>query len=148
MNISLRNVSAHNWYACTKLKVKAEQQAVFPVPVVYWIAESKYEDHFELRAVYLGEEPVGFTVFCSEADVDGNHWIMTLMINEKHQGQGYGRAAMKMLIEQLRLMKAKWVMIGHRPNNEVAGRLYESLGFNKISEELIDGEIVRCLSLS
>lgn len=36
--------------------------------------------------------------------------------------------------------------VGHRPENTVAGALYESLGFKRISRELIDGEVVRLLS--
>ena len=32
-------------------------------------------------------------------------------------------------------MNCKRIMIGHRPDNLVAGELYESLGFKSISEE-------------
>jgi diamine N-acetyltransferase len=38
-------------------------------------------------------------------------------------------------------------MIGHRPNNQIAGRLYASLGFKKVSEELLDGEVIRLLEI-
>ncbi|MCM3172775.1 hypothetical protein [Paenibacillus sp. MER 99-2] len=47
--IDLQPVTIENWYACTQLKVKPEQLALFPAPVVYWIAESKYVSDFELR---------------------------------------------------------------------------------------------------
>lgn len=40
------------------------------------------------------------------------------------------------------------IMIGHRPDNLIAGRMYEALGFLKASEEVIDGEIVRLLQTS
>lgn len=39
-------------------------------------------------------------------------------------------------------------MIGHRPDNFIAGNLYESFGFQRASEELIDGEIIRFLKLN
>ncbi|WP_338542198.1 hypothetical protein [Paenibacillus tundrae] len=39
------------------------------------------------------------------------------------------------------------IMIGHRPDNRIAGTLYESLGFIQVSRELIDGEIVRLLQI-
>ncbi|MBW7455516.1 GNAT family N-acetyltransferase [Paenibacillus sepulcri] len=147
MGIILKPVSAGNWYDCTKLKVKTEQLGVFPAPVVYWIAESKYIDEYELRAVYWDEELIGFIVFCNKPDNDGNYWIPAFMIDEKHQGKGYGKAAMEKLIELMSLMKCKKLMIGHRPNNGIAGSLYESLGFNKVSEEVIDGEIIRLLQI-
>ncbi|MET1172494.1 hypothetical protein [Paenibacillus amylolyticus] len=42
-------------------------------------------------------------------------------------------------------LNCKCIMIGHRPENDIAGNLYESLGFQRISEGLIDGEVVRLL---
>ncbi|QHW30907.1 GNAT family N-acetyltransferase [Paenibacillus rhizovicinus] len=147
MGVSLQPVSMDNWYACTQLKVKGEQAAVFPAPVVYWIAESKYRHDYELRAVYGDEELVGFIVFCAEPDEDDNYWIPALMIDERHQGKGYGKAAMVNLIALLGRMGCKRLMIGHRPNNHIAGSLYESLGFQKVSDVVVDGEIIRLLHI-
>ncbi|MEY8744246.1 hypothetical protein AB9M62_33495 [Bacillales bacterium AN1005] len=39
------------------------------------------------------------------------------------------------------------IMIGYRPDNQIAGTLYESLGFMQVSREVIDGEIVRSLQI-
>ncbi|WP_235441498.1 hypothetical protein [Paenibacillus sp. IHB B 3415] len=50
MTVELKPVSIENWYECTQLTVKPEQLNVFPAPVVYWIAESKYVDEFESQA--------------------------------------------------------------------------------------------------
>ncbi|MNB80475.1 Spermine/spermidine acetyltransferase [compost metagenome] len=148
MNVELKPVTADNWYACTKLKVKPGQLDIFPAPVVYWIAESKYVDDFELRAVYLEGALVGFLVFCMKRDQDGNCWIPAVMIDEQHQGNGLGKAAMNALIQLMSSSNCTRIMIGHRPDNLAAGRLYESLGFNKVSEEGIDGEIIRLLQIS
>lgn len=147
MGINLKPVSVENWYECTKLKVKPEQQNVFPAPVVYWIAESKFVDDFEIRAVYWDTDLVGFIVFSKNPDEDGDYWIPALMIDEKHQGKGFGKSAMNKLIENMSLMNCKRMMIGHRPDNLIAGELYESLGFKKVSEEVIYGEIIRLLQL-
>jgi diamine N-acetyltransferase len=113
-----------------------------------WIAESKYVDDFELRAVYWDDYLIGFLVFCKKPDEDGNHWIPALMIDKNYQGKGYGKTAMKKLIDLMELMSCKRIMIGHRPDNLIAGELYESLGFKKTSEEIIDGEIIRLLLLT
>ncbi|GAA0135446.1 GNAT family N-acetyltransferase [Paenibacillus sp. YSY-4.3] len=147
MVIVLKPVSIDNWYECTQLKVKPEQLNVFPAPVVYWIAESKYVDDFELRAIYSEELLVGFLVFCTNPDKDSNYWIPAVMIDEKHQGKGYGKAAMETLIQLMSISNCTGIMIGHRPDNQVAGNLYESLGFIKVSEDVIDGEIVRLLQI-
>lgn len=131
MNIELKPLTADNWYACTKLKVRPEQMNVFPAPVVYWIAESKYAEDFELRAIYSDEILVGFLVFCITPDQDGNCWIPAVMIGEQHQGKGFGKAAMLALIQLMSKSNCTRIMIGHRPDNLAAGRLYESLGFKK-----------------
>ncbi|TDQ33769.1 diamine N-acetyltransferase [Aureibacillus halotolerans] len=138
-------MSIENWYECTQLKVKPEQLNVFPAPVVYWIAESKYVDGFTLRAIYSKEILVGFLVFCTTPDQDDNYWIPALMIDEKHQGKGHGKAALEALIQLMSMSHCKRIMIGHRPDNPIAGKLYETLGFKKVSEEVIDGEIIRVL---
>nr|WP_275446104.1 hypothetical protein [Paenibacillus sp. ACRSA] len=39
------------------------------------------------------------------------------------------------------------IMIAHRSDNQIAGTLYESLGFMQVSRELIDGEIIRLLQI-
>ncbi|OMG00175.1 spermidine acetyltransferase [Paenibacillus sp. FSL R7-0333] len=148
MVIELRPVTAENWYDCTLLKVKPEQQSVFPAPVVNWIAEAKFVQEFELLAIYSGAVVVGFIVFCTTPDEEGNCWIPALMIDEHHQGQGYARQAMVKLIQHMRNEGCSRLMIGHRPDNRIAGMLYESLGFQKVSEELYDGEVVRCLELN
>ncbi|WP_235549935.1 GNAT family N-acetyltransferase [Paenibacillus sp. Soil766] len=42
---------------------------------------------------------------CKKPDGDGNHWIPAIMIDENHQGKGYGKAAMKKLIEPWGLIR-------------------------------------------
>lgn len=146
MEVMLKPVTVDNWYACSRLKVKEEQLAVFPAPVVNWIAEAKYVHEFELIAIYCKEELVGFIVYCPEPDQEGNCWIPAVMIDGEHQGKGYARAALKQLIDLMSPASGR-IMIGHRPENHAAAALYESLGFKKVSEELIDGEIVRLLQV-
>ncbi|MEK5056828.1 hypothetical protein ACFSVM_09655 [Paenibacillus shunpengii] len=79
MNIELKQVSLENWYDCTKLNVKLEQKSVFPAPVVYWIAESKYVHDFELRAIYSQAILVGFTADNSVSD----HYSFTTILPHK-----------------------------------------------------------------
>ncbi|WP_339159789.1 GNAT family N-acetyltransferase [Paenibacillus sp. FSL W8-0186] len=53
-----------------------------------------------MRAIYSEEILVGFLVFCLNPDMDDNYWddnywIPAIMIDDKHQGKGYGKAAME-----------------------------------------------------
>ena len=74
---------------------------MFPVPVVCWIAESKYETSFRPLAIYASEQLVGFAVHGQDPD-DDSHWIVALLIDQHHQHQGYGRAAMLALIDLIK----------------------------------------------
>lgn len=142
--VTLKPIDQSNWYACTQLEVTDEQKAVFPVPAVYWLAESAYCG-FTPLAVYAGEQMAGFAVYAVDPD-DGSYWIMAYMIDHKFQHGGVGRSGMEELV---RCMHEKHgcdkIVLGHRPENERASRLYASLGFEEVCRK--DGEVIRELRL-
>lgn len=147
MGISLKEINVNNWYECTKLSVTEEQAKIFPVAVVYWMAMSKYEynNELELLAVYYEDLIVGVVAYGIDPEIN-TPWITTVMIDQKYQGKGYGREAIKQLIDLIiKRHNNKRIIIGHRPDNYVAAKLYESLGFHEIEQK--EDEIVRCLQL-
>ncbi|MFD5017665.1 MULTISPECIES: GNAT family N-acetyltransferase [unclassified Paenibacillus] len=139
-HIALKTITENNWYACTQLEVSNEQKTVFPVPVVYWLAESAYCGMTPL-ALYADEELVGFSVYAVDPE-DGSYWIMAFMIDQKYQNRGFGRTGMDALI---RTIKAEHhcdkIVIGHRIENERASNLYTSLGFVEMSRDEV--EVIR-----
>ena len=148
--IAIREVDRSNWFQCTQLAPSEAQQAVFSWPVVYWLAESRYETSFRPMAIYAGDTLVGFSVYGKDPE-DGNYWIVALLIDAQHQRRGYGRAAVLALVEWMRCRHScTQIMVGHRPENAVAARLYDSLGFRIVAERCTDhggAEMVRCLAL-
>ena len=145
MEIQLKDVNNNNWYNCTKLSVTEEQKKIFPIPIVFWMAKAKYEDHLKELAIYNNDNIVGFCVYSLKDPDDGNPWIVSIMIDKKYQKRGFGKEAIKELIKLIKsFCNCNKIMIGHRPNNIVAGKLYESLGFKKTGQ-IFDGEIIRCL---
>lgn len=142
--ISLRQVDQHNWYDCTQLEVSNEQKKVFPVPTVYWLAESAYCG-FTPLAVYASEQLVGLAVYAADPD-DGSNWIMAYMIDQGFQNRGLGRVGMEKLIKHMTERHGcDRIVLGHRPENEAASHLYTSLGFREIDNHA--NEIIRALSL-
>ncbi|RIE00988.1 GNAT family N-acetyltransferase [Cohnella faecalis] len=143
--VELRPVDQSNWYTCTQLEVTDEQKNVFPVPVVYWLAESAYCG-FTPLAMYTGEQLVGFAV-CAIDPEDGSNWIMAYMIDHKFQHRGLGRSGMEELI---RYMKEKHgcdkIVLGHRTENKRASNLYASLGFVEVGRD--EREVIRELKIS
>ena len=71
------------------------------------------------------------------------------MIDKRYQGRGYGKEALKLAIDFIRTWpcgKAEYCWISYEPENEVAKKLYASLGFEETGEMCGD-EIVAVLKL-
>ncbi|MCL4275791.1 MAG: GNAT family N-acetyltransferase [Anaerolineales bacterium] len=151
--IELRPVTSSNWETLIKLKVR-EDQRDFVASNLYSIAESQfeYEDEglwkFYPFGVYVGEEPVGFLMYSLNHDHPRfQAFVMRLMIDEKFQGKGYGREAMRLLLDGLRAdEKVRNVGISYEPHNEGAQKLYAGLGFVEPGE-MVDGETLAVLNL-
>ncbi len=142
MEITLRPVDRSNWYAVTKLSV-ADSQRSFVAPNVFSLAQAAYTPRTYPLAIYAGGRLVGFVMYAYDEDFDPPMWGMwRLMIDKDHQGQGYGRRALALLLEQLAAEK------GHvpfytsaEPDNARAIALYEAMGFQNTGE-LVDGEVL------
>ena len=145
LTVTLREVDKSNWLACTQLQVSEQQKATFPVPVVYWIAESKVDSSLVPMAIDADGVLVGFLVYGVDPD-DGEYWLIALLIDEKYQRQGFGRATIQELIRYLqRKFVCKKLTLGHRPDNHEAQALYKSLGFKEVGTT--ESEVIRSLIL-
>lgn len=136
--IILEELNVDNWLETMELSVSEEQRNVFPIPNVYWVGISRYEEKTTLYAIKNDETVVGLIgIGYDEDGVSG--YINPLMIDEKYQGNGYSKVAMKSAIEKLKNdYKVSEIHIGHRKTNVAAGKLYESLGFVIFDEDETD----------
>jgi diamine N-acetyltransferase len=129
VEVSLRPVTAENWHECIRLQVSDDQKE-FVASNLYSIAESRFEPTSALLAIYAGEEMVGFLMY----DTSDYH-IARFMIDARHQGKGYGRAALLQLIAYFERERAHpKASLSFVPGNVTAERLYESAGFRKTGE--------------
>ena len=140
--ITLREVDSKNWHRLAKLKV-AEGQLSFVAPNAISLAQAKYEQGMTPLGIYFDEEPVGFCMYGHFDEGDGGEeWIIRLMVDERFQSKGYGRRAMERLIERIRAEAGeKDILLSFEPENHLARRLYESMGFEP-DGRVIDGETV------
>jgi GNAT superfamily N-acetyltransferase len=128
--ITLRQITAENWERAIQLKV-SEEQKNFVASNLYSIAQVQFLPDFKAMGVYVEEELVGFALYGIDPD-DGNYWIYRLMIDEKSQGKGYGKAALTEVLKDIKSGNSTsipLVMIGYEPDNLLAKRLYENAGF-------------------
>ena len=64
------------------------------------------------------------------------YYIWRFMIDKKYQNRGYGREALKRAIEFIKTApcgKAEFCVLSYDPKNEVAKKLYFSLGFEELN---------------
>jgi diamine N-acetyltransferase len=146
--ITLRKIDENNWRQVYKLKVAPEQQH-FVAPNGYSLSEAAYSDcagHLYPWAIYDGETLVGFAMYEDNKSPDTKerdvYFICRLMVDAAQQGKGYGRAAMLQLLDKIKAEPdCKQIGISYEPENEVARKLYLSLGFVETGE-IVDGETV------
>ena len=101
----LDDVQADNWRACTALEVEEPQQR-FVASVAYYLALCAYGDSpWRPLAVRAGDEVVGFVMWGIDP-ADESFWIGGLIIDRRHQRQGYGRAVVAQLLERAVIERA------------------------------------------
>ena len=134
-NVHLRKVTRENFQECLRLQVTEAQKGLIATNAQS-LAEAYVDPNLFPLAVYDAaacgyEQPetpvIGFTMYEITAGVG---FIMRLMIDQQYQGQGYGRAVMVEVIRRLRLCPdVEMIATSYRKENEIAARLYQSLGF-------------------
>lgn len=141
MKISLREIDEDNWRDCIRLCVREEQKR-FVATNENGLALAYAHKEMQPRGIYNNDEIVGFIMYAKDPE-DGMFYINRFMIDEKFQGNGFGREALKTVIEEIRLMGAESIDIIHRPDNKTAISLYKKFGFRLTEETLGDDVISR-----
>lgn len=128
--VTLRDVTAENWRSCIGLSLH-DHQVGYVASNVGTIAESKFNPHFHIRAIYADDLLVGMLAYCHEDDPEDLelYWIFRLMIDRHYQGNGYGIDAMRLAIDEIKKLGAKRVRTMHKPENSAAAAIYAKLGF-------------------
>jgi len=149
----IRPVTKENWEALIDLKVRDDQKN-FVASNLYSIAQAhfgdEYEGHWDLFpfGIYEGDTPVGFLMYGLNFDhLLQQAYIQRLMVDEKFQGKGHGRFGMEKMLEIFRAdERIKEVGISYEPENDVARKLYASLGFVETGR-IIEDEVEAVLKL-
>ena len=146
MNISLREITPQNFRECINLKVAAGQEN-FVAPNVMSIAQAKIYPTVKPLAVYHEDEMVGFVMYGFDED-EKHFYLGRLMIDEKHQGKGYGKTATLAVIERMKQIEdCREIYLSFVPENTGAEKLYISVGFERTGKISEDGEVIMKFSL-
>ena len=144
--VKLEDVTADNWRAVTRLKLHDTQKDLV-ASNVYSIAESKFDPGARPRAIYAGNELVGFIMYDVGEGRARKALIYRFMIDREHQGKGYGRDALRLALDEIKaLSRIKTIAICYMRSNPVAKDFYGSFGFEETGRE-DRGEVVAELQL-
>ncbi|MEC0256592.1 GNAT family N-acetyltransferase [Paenibacillus lautus] len=157
--ITLRKITLDNRRSIFNLEVSEDQRRfvasnLSSVASCYVLATN--EGHPFPFAIYADEQPVGFVMITYRITgydlptiADDSYCILRLMIDKQYQNRGYGREAMKKILEFIRTFPAgpaQFCWIPYKAENAAAKKLYESYGFRD-NGEIIENEQITVLRL-
>lgn len=141
MEISLREVTLDNWVDVIELEISKEQEAYVALNSES-IAESSFYDHYVNRAIYRGDEVVGFLQYYQELEegLPDEFYIAQFMVDLKLQGQGIGKKATELAIKEISAIpECKEISILYMPGHHVMRKFYADFGFVVTREDEEDG---------
>ncbi len=141
--LHLETITKDNWVKAISLRVR-EDQVNFVASNAVSLAQLNFLENFHSKGIYLGEEMIGFALYGIDED-DHEYWMYRMMIDQKHQGQGYGKEAIQLVIDDIKAIKEdrhQTITLSYEPSNEHAKRIYEKMGFKEIDGLMISGEQV------
>jgi diamine N-acetyltransferase len=144
MTVQLREVTRDTVSAVCKLDAGDDRKQVAPNSVS--IAQAHFQGEAWFRAVYDDDLLVGFVMLYDptlvESPDEPDFFLWRLMIDQSHQGKGYGRAVVEALVEHVRTRPgAQRLLVSHFKSADRLSRFYQSLGFRYTGVE-DDGELV------
>ena len=149
--VTLREITAETVRAVIRLSV-AESQKGFVAPNATSLSQALFSEEAWYRAVYLGDEPVGFVMLEDKSlrtpppDNPGIG-VWRFMIDEKFQGRGIGRAALLRVIDHVRSKGIfKTLELSYVPGPGCPEPFYLGLGFRHTGR-VDEGEIILDLPL-
>ena len=150
--ITLREISAETVGAIVKLEV-AEDQKNFVASNAVSLAQALFSPEAWYRAIYCGDEPVGFVMLYDEAlrpapPAHPKVEVWRLMVDRRFQGRGIGKAALLQVIEHVRAkgLYSK-LELSYVPGPGCPEPFYRQLGFQP-NGKVEDGEVVLELTLA
>ncbi|MGW4527654.1 GNAT family N-acetyltransferase [Amycolatopsis sp. NPDC004378] len=150
--VRLVEITDENRDAVCALRVHPRQER-FVSSVAKSLADAASTPEAEpwYRAVYVGDEPVGFVMLSWDVPpgrpgILGPYYLWRLIVDARYQGWGIGRAVLAQVVALVRADGATELLTSHQPGDDGPGAFYRKLGFVPTGE-IDDGEPVLRLVL-
>jgi diamine N-acetyltransferase len=146
--VKLVEVAERNREAVLALRVAPEQER-FVGSVRGALEDAAGYPHANpwYRAVYAGDEPVGFVMVSwnvepQPPEIIGPWFLWKLLIDERHQGRGYGSEAVRQIPELVRVEGATELLTSYVEGPGGPAGFYDRLGFVPTGERDANGEVI------
>lgn len=100
--VTLREITADTLREILKLEV-TESQKQFVAPNAVSIAQAYFTKTAWFRGIYCEDVPVGFVMLDAD-ETKPEYFLWRFMIDQNHQGKGYGKEAIEMLTEYVKTL--------------------------------------------
>jgi diamine N-acetyltransferase len=125
--VTLREITRDNVRAICKLAVAPEQEP-YVSPVALSIAEAHFAPEAWFRSIHAGDEAVGFVMLSLRPEIP-DYFLWRLLIDARHQGKGYGRATLDLVVDVVRGLGARELQTSAVPGPRSPEPFYVAYGF-------------------
>ena len=153
-SVTLREITTSNRETVLALGVAPEQeQFVGTVAGALRDADEIPQAKAWYRAVYADDEPVGFVMLSWNAVPDppriiGPWFLWKLIVDERHQGEGFGREAVRLVSEVASANGAERLFTSCVPGEHGPESFWRHMGFAPTGDYDENGEPILVLDLS
>lgn len=153
MAVTLAEITDTNRAAVLALRAAPGQQR-FVGSVRDSLADAADHPHANpwYRALLADGEPVGFVMLSRNVtprppEIIGPWFLWRLLVDERHQGRGYGRRAVGLVVDLVRAAGATELLTSYVPEPAGPAGFYRRLGFVPTGDLDDSGEIIVRLPL-
>jgi len=152
--VALREITDSNLGAVLALRVApAQERFVGTVAGALEDAREIPEAKPWYRAVYADDDPVGFVMLSWDVTPDppviiGPWFLWKILIDERHQGRGYGREALQLVADMVGANGAAELLTSCVPGDDGPEPFYRRLGFAPTGDHDEKGEVILGLQLA
>ncbi|GAB2968057.1 GNAT family N-acetyltransferase [Saccharothrix stipae] len=151
--VQLREITDENRDAVCALRIRPGQER-FVASVAASLDDAATTPEAEpwFRAIYSDGQPVGFVMLSWNVPPDrvgiiGPYYLWRLLIDDRHQGRGFGRAALSLVVDLVRADSATELLTSYQPGDGEPWPFYRGFGFQPTGE-IDNGEVVIRLDLT
>ena len=129
--INLKKIDEDNFIQAFNLKLASGQEKYVSHPIRSLAQAYVYREQCQPFGIYEDDKMVGYVMVIYDYDIP-EYDIWHMMIDEAQQGKGYGKQALKQVVEYIKTKpfgESNRVVLTCNEDNAIALSLYRQIGF-------------------